>query len=189
MNILVDGYPRYIDIDGKSYGINTSYRVGLKIILAFEDNELSYLEKNLLLVKLLYKEEPKNFAHAIEKGIQYLDCRTKNISNQSGNHEDRRYSFSYDEKFIFSAVDKVLNGKLSRGDDVHWWEFVMAFMELPEDSLMSKIIYYRTQFAKGKLTKEEKQIYFQNKDIFELPDNLNQDEQNKINEFLQLLHS
>ncbi|MDD3041039.1 Gp15 family bacteriophage protein, partial [Bacteroides sp.] len=115
-----------------------------------------------------------------------LDCGE--VSKGSGGEpSSRKYSFTHDEKYIFSGVNKVLNGRLSTGEFVHWWEFVMAFMELPEDCVMSKIIYFRTQFAKGKLTKEEKQVYYENRSMFELPVELTAEEEAAEAQFMELL--
>ncbi len=186
MNLLIDSLPTAIEIEGKIYNINTDYQTGLKIIMAFEDKTLTELEKQSILLNLLYREMPSNIGMALQKGIKYLNCGDSGQTENQG-IEQRVYSFSHDGKYIFSAVDRVLNGRLSKGDFVHWWEFVMAFMDLPEDCMMSKIIYYRTQFAKGKLTKEEKKVYFDNRSIFELPVELSNEEETAKNKFFSLL--
>jgi hypothetical protein len=59
VNILVDTLPESVFVNGKEYPINTDFRVGLKIILAFEDNDLTLLEKNLVMLELLYPEKPR----------------------------------------------------------------------------------------------------------------------------------
>lgn len=186
MSMLISGLPTAIEIDGQIYEINADYQTALKIIMAFEDSELTGFEKSLLLIDLLYKERPQNTEEAINKGVKYLDCG-ENQGKGEPIDTQRKYSFAHDEKYIFSGVDRVLNGRLSKGDFVHWWEFVMAFMELPEDCIMSKIIYFRTQFAKGKLTKEELRAYQENRDLFELPEEFTAEEQAKADEFMRLL--
>lgn len=62
----------------------------------------------------------------------------------------------------------------------------MAFMELPEDCMMTRIIYLRTQQAKGKLTKEERQQWYEMRDILELPIELTAEEQAARDEFMRL---
>lgn len=187
MSLLTDGLPYGILIDGKVYDINADYQTCLKIIMAFEDKDLTQAEKITVLIDLLYKDKPDNIPEAVKNGIRFLDCGEKTDENGSTGDSTRKYSFTYDEKYIFSGVDKVLNGRLSKGDFIHWWEFVFAFMELPEDCTMSKIIYYRTQFAKGKLTKDEVKFYHENKELFELPIELSAEEEEKKEKFMQLL--
>ena len=188
MGILISGLPQAIEIDDVIYDINTDYQTCLRIIMAFEDNNLAAFEKINILINLLYKETPHDFEQAYLKGIKFLDC--------GGSHEDkdsckiesaRLYSFEHDEKYIFSGVDKVLNGRLSKGDHVHWWEFVMAFMELPEDCTMSRILYFRTQHSKGKLTKDEMRVWNENRELFELPESLSYEEEQAKNKFMELL--
>lgn len=188
MNALLDGLPTAIEIDENIYEINTDYRTGLKIIMAFEDNELTNIEKQSILLSCLYKNVPSNIVLAIEKGVKFLNCGQKFCDTVNGEGQ-RIYSFKYDDRYIFSGVDRVLNGRLSKGDLVHWWEFVMAFMELPEDCMMSKIIYYRTQFSKGRLSKEERKVYFDNKEIFELPEELTNEETEKRSKFFEMLEN
>lgn len=186
MGLLISGLPTAILVDEQVCRIDASYHTCLKIIMAFEDNTLTNAEKAMVMIDLLYIDKPASFNSAFEKGIQFLDC------GEAGRRDveeptDRKYSFSHDEKYIYSGVNRVLNGRLSTGEFVHWWEFVMAFMELPEDCIMSRIIYFRTRFAKGKLTKEEKQVYYENRSMFELPLDLSADEQAKADEFMRLL--
>ncbi len=188
MGVLICGLPTAIMVDGRTCRINASYHTCLTIIMAFEDNTLTNAEKAMLLLDLLYIDKPSNFNMAFEKGIQFLDCGE--VSKGSvGEPSDRKYSFTHDEKYIYSGVNRVLNGRLSMGEFVHWWEFVMAFMELPENCIMSRIIYFRTQFAKGKLTKEEKQVYYENRSMFELPINLTVEEEAAEAEFMALLRN
>lgn len=187
MEILINGLPRYIDIDGKEYEINCDYQTCLRIIEAFEDRELTQSEKMSVLIDLLYKDTPNNIETAVLQGIKFLDCGECTKSTESG-ETIRKYSFKHDERYIFSGVDRVLSGRLSKGDFVHWWEFVMAFMELPEDCIMSKILYFRTQYAKGKLSKDEKRVYAENRNLFELPEELTQEEEAAKDKFMRSLY-
>ena len=186
MGILISGLPNAIEINEKTYEIDSDYRTCLKIIMAFEDSTLSVIEKSMILVDLLYREMPCDFQEAVKKGIKFLDCGEEEKAAKTVG-DSRKYSFSHDEKYIFSGVDRVLNGRLSKGNYVHWWEFVMAFMELPEDCIMSRIIYFRTQKEKGKLTREEQKIYYENRNIFELPEELTADEEAAKDKFMELL--
>ncbi|HCX63444.1 MAG TPA: hypothetical protein DHU59_13550 [Clostridiales bacterium] len=184
--ILTDGLPTAIVVDGIEYDINADYQTCLKIIMAFEDNELTQDEKYMLLVELLYKEPPHHIHAAIKQGVKFLDCGdSKDGSGESDSI--RKYSFTQDDKYIYRAVDGVLHGRLSKGDFVHWWEFVLAFMELPEDCFMSRLIQLRTQKAKGKLSKEERELYYKIRDIVDLKEEYSVEEQKQINEFMELL--
>lgn len=185
MGALLDGLPLAIEIGGKEYQINSDFRTGLRIILAFEDTELTLSEKAFILVDQLYQEEPEEFVKAVAAGIRYLDCGEE--QGEGSGHGCRMYSFAQDERYIFSGVDKVLNGRLSRGEYVHWWEFVFAFMELPEDCMMSKILYFRSRRNAGKLTKEEREVWAKNRELFELEDVQTAEEKKQLEDFMNRL--
>lgn len=188
MGLLIDGLPTGIRINEEIYDINTDYQTGIKIIKAFEDKSLTINEKYSILIELLYREKPKDLIQALCKGIKFLNCGESHEDKSGSKIErDRLYSFEHDEKYIFSGVDRVLNGRLSKGDHVHWWEFVMAFMELPEDCTMSRILYFRTQHSKGKLTKDEMRVWNENRELFELPESLSYEEEQAKNKFMELL--
>ncbi len=187
MGVLTSGLSTAISVNGEAYKIRADYQTCLKIIMAFEDRELTSTEKAMVLLELLYIDKPTDLQTALEKGVQFLDCGEKREEGGESGENSRKYSFAHDEKYIFAGVNKALNGRLSTGDFVHWWEFVLAFMDLPEDCMMSKIIYYRTQHAKGKLTREEREVWAKNKDIFELPVEMTVEEQQKEAEFLRRL--
>lgn len=184
--ILTDGLPTAIEVEGIEYEINADYQTGIKIIMAFEDTELTQYEKYMIMVELLYADTPHNLNEAVKQGIRFLDCGGNSQGSREGD-SIRKYSFTQDDKYIYRAVDGVLQGRLSRGNFVHWWEFVLAFMELPEDCFMSRLIYLRTQKAREKLSKEERELYNKMRDIVDLREEYSQEEQGQINAFLELM--
>lgn len=186
MNILLDGLPTAIEVAGEVCEINADYRTALRIITAFEAPELTGSEKAAVLVSQLYKQPPGDYQAAVSQGVKFLDCGDSTGGGDGGSGE-RTYSFAHDARYIYAAVDRVLGGRLNRGGFVHWWEFVTAFMELPEDCMMSRILYLRTQRSKGKLTKEERQQWAQMRDVLELPVELTAEEQQVEAEFMRLL--
>lgn len=186
MNVLLDGLPAAIEIAGKEYPINADYQTGLRIISAFEDEELTDYERCAVLVALLYRAPPEDFPEAVRLGVKFIDCGREDKSEASAD-TNRYYSFSFDAQWIYAGVDRVLHGRLSRGEFVHWWEFVTAFMELPEDCMMSRILDLRQQMAKGKLTLEERRQWAVQRDILELPVELSREEQAAADEFMRKL--
>lgn len=74
MNILVDQFPSKVKIDGKDYGLNTDFRIGLKIMFAMQDDGLTMQEKMIVMLQLLYKEIPNDLEKAVEYAIAFLNC-------------------------------------------------------------------------------------------------------------------
>lgn len=188
MNALTERFPTKVRIDGQCYELNTDFRVGVKIMMAFEDNELSALEKQLIMLQLLYKEIPPDTQKACELAVKFLDCGESGDENGGTESERTRlYSFSKDAKYIYSAIRQSHGVDLESTTYLHWWKFCYMFMDLREDCMFSRILYYRQQRQRGKLTPEERAYCAQIEDILALPEHWSPEEQYAANEFMSLL--
>lgn len=165
MNIILDGMPKAVKIDGKALQINTDFRVCLKILRAFEDERLTDSEKLTVLVTLLYPETPKNTASAISQGLKFLNMG-KEPETQRGKLP-QIFSFEKDAQYIFTAFQSSFNIDLSRIEYLHWWAFRSLFADLGE-SFFNTLIGLRTRQRKGKLTKEEKEFVREHSELIEL---------------------
>lgn len=128
-NVLVDELPTAVMIDGQEYEINSDFRTCIRIIMAFEDNDLAALEKQMILVESLYPVKPENLQEAFEKGIKFLNGGGE--SNGEEKEEGLRlYSFAKDANFIFAAFKQTHGVDLSDSNDLHWWKFLALFADL-----------------------------------------------------------
>ncbi|MDU7339019.1 MAG: bacteriophage Gp15 family protein [Clostridium sp.] len=186
MNVLIDGLPSATEIDGVCYDLNTDYRIGLQIMIAFEDPELTEFEKQLVMVNLLYNNVPKNKAKAAEMAVKFLNCGQDTKQGSEEVDSTRYYSWVQDARYIMSAIEQSYNIDLSV-DRLHWWRFSSMFLDLKEDCFFSRLIYLRKQKSKGKLTKEEKEWYYSMREIVDLPEVYSGEEQSAINKFMQML--
>lgn len=165
INPLIDKFPTKIDIDGLIYDINTDFRNCLKIILAYEDDNLTIEEKTYIMLMRLYREIPDNQELAIKKGILFLDCGEENKEND----KPRTYSFSKDGKYIYAAIESSgSNLDLENIEYMHWWKFCYKFLEIGKDTTFSNIISLRDKKNRGKLTSEEKNIFIESREILDL---------------------
>ena len=57
MNVLVNEFPTKVRINEEIYDLNTDFRVGLNIMLLYEDKSLNDYEKTDIMLELLYKKE------------------------------------------------------------------------------------------------------------------------------------
>ncbi len=195
MNVLIDNFPTKVDLKGNIYEINTDFRVGLNIMMLYEDDSLNVYEKTEIMLELLYKskipEELKDIA--VEKAMLFLDAgdnkKNETINNEYNIKPKRVYSFTQDAKYIYSAIKKSHGVDLENIKYLHWWKFVYYFFDLDEKSFFSQMIYLRNQKNKGKLTKEEKIVYANLEDILELENNkqYTEEEKEKIDKFMSRL--
>lgn len=177
--------PTAIKIKGREYAIRHDFRPCLDIILMFEDVDLTDVEKVQGMIEILFEEEPPMCEETILEAVKFLDMETDSNSGTSTGSSDRLFSWTQDSNYIFSAVDKVLGFSSRRCEYLHWWEFMGAFMEIGECTF-STIIYMRKQKKKGKLSKEEKEYWAENRKMFELQKLYTEEEQAQIDRFLAL---
>ncbi len=168
MNPLVNKFPTKIQIGDTIHEINTDFRNCLKIILAYEDDDLTIEEKTTIMLMRLYGFVPKNAEEqeeAIKKGILFLDCGEEHKDTDS----PRIYSFFKDGKYIYAAIESSnVNLDLENIEYLHWWKFCYKFLEIGKNTTFSNIISLRDKKNKGKLTKEERNIFIESREILDL---------------------
>lgn len=188
MNVLVNHFPTAVKVNGEIYKINADYRTCLKIILAFEDSELSNAEKQWIMLKLFYGENiPPDISAACKTAVKFLNCGEEETEESVTGNCGRLYSFEKDAKFILTAINQTHGINLEQ-ENPHWWMFVYMFMDLTEDCYFQKILYLRRQKKLGKLTKEEREIWNASREILELKENNSVDNDENMQEFLNALN-
>lgn len=185
MNYLTDTFPDAVMIDGKEFSINTDFRTCLKAILAFEDEELAEVEKQIIMLSLLYPIIPDNVNEAQIMAIKFLDGGEEETDpeNNKVSGSERLYSFSKDSKFIFAGIFQTHGIDLEKVESLHWWKFLTLFMDISDKCFFSYLVYIRGQLHKNKLTKEEREWYVKNKNIVDLPITYLEDEKEIVDSF------
>lgn len=179
MNPLTDKFPTKIKINNDIFEINTDFRNCLKIIEAYEDEELTIIEKHMIMLKRLYVQLPDDLEQATLKGIKFLNC-----GEESNNlHETKRtYSFQKDGKYIYSAISQSHHLDLSEINYLHWWKFCYLFLDIKKDTTFSSILSLRQKKNKGQLNKEEKKVFMESREILDLE--FSKEESEEVSEFM-----
>lgn len=165
MNPLIDKLPTKIKVGDEIIDINADFRNCLKIILAYEDEDLTIQEKHLIMIQRLYKIVPKDIETAILQGIKFLNCGE---TFQNTTDKQRIYSFCKDAKYIYPAVSQASEVDLETIDFFHWWKFFYYFLDISNDCTFSNIVSLRQKKNKRKLTDEERKIYMESIEILDL---------------------
>lgn len=185
MNVLTDKFPTKINVNNKVLRINSDFRNCIKIIEAFEDDDLFDEEKYLILIRRLYIDEVKeeDLKQAIIKGIKFLDLGEENENNEE--NVKRLYSFSKDDSYIYTGIRQSHNIDLNSIEYLHWWNFVYLFLDIGQDCMFNQLVYYRKRKNEGKLTKDEKKVYISMRKILDL----DYEEEDEENEFMRQLNN
>ena len=166
---MIGRLPTTLEVNGTKLNIRTDFRDCLLILQAFSDTELNDLEKQIILLKCLYKDFEKiteeNYTEAVEKAIWFLNCGDT-ISKPYINKP--LYSWEQDEQMIFSGINKVAGMEIRNIEYLHFWTFIGYFNEIGEGMFQSVVsIRYKKNHRK-KLESYEREFYRDNKDIIDL---------------------
>lgn len=189
MNILTGQLPEAVEIDGAAVRIETDFRVCLTVILAFEDQTLTDIEKQSVMLDLMYPEPPDNLMEAARLAVKFLNCGDDPQMDGTASDDGlgRLYSFEQDAKYIYSAIKQSHGVDLESVDYLHWWKFCYLFLDIQEDCFFNRLIHLRRQKKLGKLTREEKDLYIRIQSIVDLPESLTAEEQSLADEFMRQL--
>lgn len=187
MNLLIDTMPTTVEIDGKEYEINTDFRTCVNIMLAFEDTELTNVEKQTVMLANLYDQMPENGKLAAERAIWFLNGGKEEQQESSVSSKTHRYySFGKDASFIVAAFKQTHGIDLLDTEYMHWWKFMALFMDLGQETTFTNLVALRKRVKIGKATKEERAAASDMGDVFDLPDftQLSIEEMEKEREFM-----
>lgn len=137
--------------------------------MAFEDNELTPQEKQIILLANLYRKLPNNTEYAMVKAHEFLNGGETKKSDDSQEMPQRYYSFSKDANFIFAAFKQTHGVDLNQ-ENLHWWKFLALFMDLGADTTFCNLVSLRKRIKTGKATKEERAAAREMGDLIEVPD-------------------
>ncbi len=166
MNLLIDVLPESVQIANTEYPVRSSYRDCLRIVLAFEDNELTNQEKLEVLLSM-YHRVPLDIEQAIMQANWFLNCGEESRDA----HGPRVYSFAKDAGMIFAAFKQVHNIDLTQ-TDLHWWQFTALFQAViaNQESAFGQLVTLRYRLKTGRATKEEKEAARRIPDLIDIPD-------------------
>jgi len=188
VNLLVEDLPEAVAIGGREYELRSDHRTGIRVILAFEDNELTGPEKRALLLSNLYPEIPDDQETAFALGVKFLNGGEAEVEDGDGEPALRLYSFSTDAGYIYAAFRQTHGIDLER-ETLHWWKFLALFMDLGSETSFCHLVSLRKRIKTGKATKEERQAAREMGAAFDVPepDTRTLEEREQEAEFLRLV--
>lgn len=141
------------------------------------DPELSESQKVSLALRLYYEslpEDTKGIARAFSSAVKFYNLG-KNIERDdtdrggSSVNNKKIFSFEHDDKYIYTSFLSAYNIDLTEEKDLHWWKFKTLLDNLPEDTIMKKVISIRSSKIDSKSSREEKKRMMELKKIYQLP--------------------
>ena len=155
LSILTDILPDAVEVEGREYAVNTNFRDCLKVVMAFEDEELTGLEKQMILLQVMYPVKPDNTEKAMEMAVKFLDGAVEGDGENPDEKPERVFSWAKDANYIFAAFKQTHGIDLDKEKDMHWWKFIALFMDLGSETFFCNLTALRKRIFSGKGSKED----------------------------------
>jgi hypothetical protein len=183
-NVLVDELPSSVILDGREYRINTDFRSCLRIMLAFEDNDLTPQEKRLILFENFYIDRPADISQATDRAMWFLNCGRDSIDDEG----PRVFSWAKDSQLIYSAFHQTHKIDIQTAS-IHWWVFLSLFMDLGNNTAFCQLASLRRRVKTGQASKEDIKAAQELGELFQIDDidTRSIDEKDQETEFMRLL--
>lgn len=156
MNLFYEDLPVTIQVCGESIPIVTDFREYIKLLDMLKDDDVSEMERILLLNEYFLKE-----VLDIEEGINRLSdfvsmkalekvcLEEENSEEEHQEPEEQKvekplFSFSVDYPYILSGFMRDYGLDLLSVKYLHWWKFRMLFDGLSDDTEIKQRIMYRS---------------------------------------------
>lgn len=136
--------------------------------MAYEDNELTPQEKQIVLLSTFFQSVPRDLPEAMRQANIFLNGG-KTETESDDNEPMRLYSFSKDANFIFAAFRQTHGIDLQK-EDLHWWKFLALFMDLGTETTFCQLVSLRKRIKTGKATREERNAAREMGEVYEVPD-------------------
>lgn len=160
--------PKSLDVNGTQRAIRSDYRNILRIISAFEAQELKDQEKILICLKRMYTDfsdiPPSDYEAAYKAAVSFIDGQMK--SDDPG---PEVVDWEKDEPLIFAAINRVAGMEVRAVEYLHWWTFLGYFQSVNTDDLWGFVLTIRQKQARHrKLEKYETEFYNANRSMCDI---------------------
>jgi len=155
MNLLLNGLPE----EYKGIPISADFRNMIQVDLILREEGVPEAEKTMAALSQLYPEIPQDLELALEGLAWFFSRGARQEKSEKGPGADkatpRAFDYEQDANLIYAAFYAVYGISLTTVEFLHWWEFLALFEGLPENTLIKRVMYWRT-VNMSELPKEER---------------------------------
>ena len=192
MNLLTDALPLTVEVAGREYPIDSSYRCMVRFELLIRSRTVGEAEKAVRSLQSFYPQEmPGDLQAAMDRLLWFYRCGKKERPQRASSMVSQRgaaqeiYSFEYDDDYLYAAFLDQYGLDLQEHPDLHWWKFKAMFKALRQENEIVKIMGYRGMTIDSSMTDGQKRFYAKMKDVHRLP--LSEDEEQQLRTLERIL--
>lgn len=135
-NILIDELPT----EWRGYQVNTDYTIGIQMLQAKYDRELTDYEKSDMFVWLMFADEDENgeeYLREHPQGAELAECVEWFLSGWFHDNPDldgdkmRTVDYDVDQWRIYADFRQIYGIDLATGQSMHWWMFCGLLWNMP----------------------------------------------------------
>ena len=185
INVMLDPLPD----EWHGYEINTSFRIGVQVLLVQYDKELNEYEKSDALIWLLFDDREHPDGEELQECVEWF--LNGWFHDKSGSSQDKRRLIDYDvdQWRIYADFRQIYGIDLSL-EDMHW---CMFHWNMPhERSAFMQVIEIRRKKITSKMGREEKKAVQEAQQIYaldqpEVKKEYTEDEKGAIDEYDRMM--
>lgn len=172
-NILTDGLPRSVTVDGVDCPINWEFQCIVDIEILLQDASLSAEEREVYALLKFYRDVLPDNLTAARKAMHEFRLDDKPMTPaqltaaKKSKIKNPPYSFEHDSDYIFAAFMQQYRVNLNSVKELHWFEF-RAMLNSLDDCTFTRIKSYRSTDL-SKLKGPEKRRMTELKTYWALP--------------------
>ena len=160
--------PEHADINGKRHPIRSDWRAALEVLGILGDPELRDDERGALAFMVFYPDCDEFAQEDMEPARDFLLWFLKGGDADAQPPKAKLADWEQDAPIIIGAVNRVLGYEARSAENLHWWTFLAAYMEVG-DCLFAHVVSIRNKLARGKkLEKHERQFYREHRQLVDL---------------------
>lgn len=183
--------PNHLRVNNVDYEIRSDFRIGLLILQAFQDPDLTKEEAGVVMLQCLYKDfetiPTEDLEEAYKQAVWFLNCGEYEENAKYVSPTRKLYDFEQDAQIIFSSINKVAGYEVRAVDYLHFWTFIGYFNEIGQGTFSTVISIRDKKRHKKKLESWELKFYRENKHMVELKHRYTKEELEELKELEDLL--
>jgi hypothetical protein len=149
-------YPKYIEVNGERFSINTDFRIALECEKISRDNSIGEYEKMCAIVYKLFGERAIQDHSLIFEffslAVKYLKCGKEEVKIEDDGKEPS-LDFEQDEGYIKASFMSDYRIDLDEAN-LHFWQFYDLMQGLTESSVLNRVRSIREEPLAGKKGKD-----------------------------------
>lgn len=178
-----ESLPTSIEIAGKEYKIRTDYRDALNIFEILNDVELDNRDKFIGMVTVFFEDPASVPEDQYDSAVNLCYWFLNGGDTFAGRNSPKLMDWEQDFRYIAAPINRVIGKEIRSIPYMHWWSFLSAYYEIG-DCLFAQIVRIRSLKAKGKMDKDDRRWYQENRELVDFKARYTSEEEDFVNRMM-----